>query len=100
MHAHMDALVDLDFIFETMLETPGMHAYSEHGISSPEDMERAAIRFRYMKSDKRNYFLVLKLHESSLIRKNSSRNFDMELGLCAKHSYPSFKDSGVFPKRW
>lgn len=60
LHAHMDALVDLDFIFQTMLGTPGMHAYCEHGIASPAELEGASIRFRYLKSEKGKYVLVLK----------------------------------------
>jgi adenosine deaminase CECR1 len=35
----MDAIVDFDFLFDTLLTTPGMHIHSMHAISTPEELE-------------------------------------------------------------
>lgn len=55
LHAHMDALVDLDFIFGALLETPGMHIYCERSLSTAAALETAPVRFKYMKSENGRY---------------------------------------------
>ena len=51
LHEHTDALVDLDFIFGALLETPGMHVYCECSLSNANALESAPIRFKYLKSE-------------------------------------------------
>ena len=51
LHAHLDAMVDLNFIFEQLLGTAGMHVYCEHSLSDLDNSELAPIRFKYLKSD-------------------------------------------------
>lgn len=47
LHAHMDAMVDFDFLLEELLKTPGMHMSSDQCITTQEAKENAAIQFRY-----------------------------------------------------
>ena len=51
LHAHMDAMVDFDFLFDTLLQTPGMHIHCMHPISSPEEFEVAPVKFRFLKKE-------------------------------------------------
>lgn len=50
LHAHMDAMVDFDFLFETLLATPGMHIHCMHAISTSQQLEVAPIKFRFYKT--------------------------------------------------
>lgn len=50
LHAHMDAMVDFDFLFSVLLETPGMHILSDLPLSSPDALEAAAVKFRFFKA--------------------------------------------------
>ena len=54
LHAHMDAMVDFDFLFSTLLATPGMHIHCHHGLSTEQELEVAAVKFRYFKSERGN----------------------------------------------
>ncbi|KAH8599324.1 adenosine deaminase family protein-like protein [Bisporella sp. PMI_857] len=51
LHAHFDALVDQEFLFETLLSTPGMHIYCSTPISTPHELEIAPVKFRYMNNE-------------------------------------------------
>lgn len=51
LHAHMDAMVDLDFILAQALDTPGMHIYCGQLLSSDEHRKLAPIQFKWLKSD-------------------------------------------------
>lgn len=55
LHTHMDALVDLEWIFNALLETPGMHIYCEQSLHNPESQEFAPIRFKYLKQEHGKY---------------------------------------------
>ncbi|KAJ3558863.1 hypothetical protein NPX13_g9630 [Xylaria arbuscula] len=50
LHAHMDAMVDFDFLFAVLLDTPGMHILSDLPLSDPAGLENAAVRFRFLKT--------------------------------------------------
>lgn len=50
LHAHMDAMVDFDFLFAVLLETPGMHVFSDRPLNGPTALEEAAVRFRFLKT--------------------------------------------------
>lgn len=54
LHAHMDAMVDLDFLFDVLLKTPGIHIHCHHSLSTAQELEVAAVKFRYFKSEKCN----------------------------------------------
>lgn len=47
LHAHMDAMVEFDFILDELLETPGMHMASDRPLDSPEALEDGVPSFRY-----------------------------------------------------
>lgn len=51
LHAHMDAMVDFDFLFEVLLKTPGMHMYCASALSTPEALEVKPFKFRFFKSE-------------------------------------------------
>src|SRR5277367_3933587 len=39
LHAHMDGMVDFDFLFQRLLCTPGMHIQCAHDLSTPQKLE-------------------------------------------------------------
>ncbi|PON22481.1 adenosine deaminase [Trichoderma gamsii] len=47
LHAHMDAMVDFDFILDQLLKTPGMHMSSDVSLKTHEARENAIFRFRF-----------------------------------------------------
>lgn len=47
LHAHLDALVDFDFILDALMKMPGMHMSSEEPLSNPDAKESAGLQFRY-----------------------------------------------------
>ena len=49
LHAHLDAMVDLDFLFEALMSTPGMHMQSTVALSDPASLETSQIKFRFLK---------------------------------------------------
>lgn len=57
LHAHMDAMVDLDFLFSVLLKTPGIHIHCHHGLSIAQELEVASVKFRYFKSEKGEEFV-------------------------------------------
>jgi adenosine deaminase CECR1 len=53
LHTHMDALVDLDWLINALLTTPGMHVHCEQSLHNPKTQEFAPIQFKWLKSDYR-----------------------------------------------
>jgi adenosine deaminase CECR1 len=51
LHAHMDAMVDFDYLFSVLLSTPGMHIHCSHDLSTPRNLEAGSIKFQYLKSE-------------------------------------------------
>lgn len=50
LHAHLDAIVDLDFVFETLLTEPGMHMCAPDGrLGSRAARADAVVNFRFFK---------------------------------------------------
>ncbi|KAH0533199.1 hypothetical protein TsFJ059_001794 [Trichoderma semiorbis] len=47
LHAHMDAMVDFDFILGELLKTPGMHMSSDVPLTTDESRENSVVRFRF-----------------------------------------------------
>lgn len=47
LHAHMDAMVDFDFILDQLLKTPGMHMSSDVSLKTHQARENAIFRFRF-----------------------------------------------------
>lgn len=47
LHAHMDAMVDFDFLLDELMRMPGMHMSSEQSLKSQEARENAGLNFRY-----------------------------------------------------
>ena len=52
LHAHMDAMVDLDYLFDVLLSTPGIHIYCNKSLSNIPALEAAAVKFRFLKAEK------------------------------------------------
>ncbi|KAF8460940.1 hypothetical protein BDZ91DRAFT_851338 [Kalaharituber pfeilii] len=49
LHAHFEAMVDVDWLLQLAMETPGIHILSESGpIKTEEDLASAIIRFIYI----------------------------------------------------
>ncbi|CAD6440247.1 17307a11-68e5-4291-a9b3-7c6968a900b1 [Sclerotinia trifoliorum] len=49
LHAHMDAMVDYDFLFEELLKTEGMCIFCDRALDSPESREAGPVKFRWRK---------------------------------------------------
>ncbi|KAH7193565.1 uncharacterized protein B0J16DRAFT_81927 [Fusarium flagelliforme] len=49
LHAHMDAMVNFDFLFDQLLSLPGMHISSDQPLNTDESREEATPSFRYRK---------------------------------------------------
>ena len=47
LHAHMDAMVDFDFLLDELLKQPGMHMSAEQPLSNKDALENAGVSFRY-----------------------------------------------------
>lgn len=51
LHAHMDAMVDFDFLLNLLLHTPGIHIHCDRSLDTSEALETAPFKFRYRKTD-------------------------------------------------
>lgn len=51
LHAHMDAMVDFDFLLSTMMDTPGMHIMADMPLTSPQALTTCPVAFRFRKND-------------------------------------------------
>lgn len=49
LHAHMDAMVDFDYLFGVLLETEGMHIFSKGHLGSEVAREGSPFQFRFQK---------------------------------------------------
>ncbi|EMR65703.1 putative adenosine deaminase family protein [Eutypa lata UCREL1] len=49
LHGHMDAMVDFDYLFGVLMDTPGMHILSDRPLDSPGAQEIAKVQFRFLK---------------------------------------------------
>lgn len=52
LHAHMDAMVDFDYLFNVLLEEPGMHIHCVTPLDTEVAREGAAVKFRFYKAEK------------------------------------------------
>ncbi|KAI1001228.1 hypothetical protein K3495_g6970 [Podosphaera aphanis] len=50
LHAHMDAMVDADFVINLLLKTPGMHIYCDTPLTNQIEREKALVKFRFLKT--------------------------------------------------
>jgi adenosine deaminase CECR1 len=50
LHAHMDAMVDFDFLFGVLFDTPGMHILADRALDNPAALENAMLKFRFFKA--------------------------------------------------
>jgi hypothetical protein len=49
LHAHMDAMVDFDYLFNVLLETKGMHIFSTGHFGTEKAREGGPFQFRFQK---------------------------------------------------
>lgn len=47
LHAHLDAMVEFDFVLDELLKMPNMHMSSDRPLDSPEALEQGTPSFRY-----------------------------------------------------
>ena len=47
LHAHLDAMVDFDFIVKELIKLPGMHISSDRPLTNKSALEDSALQFRY-----------------------------------------------------
>ncbi|RPA94313.1 Metallo-dependent hydrolase [Choiromyces venosus 120613-1] len=47
LHAHLEAMVDMDWLFDVALNTPGIHIYSDIPLTTSKALEKANIQFTY-----------------------------------------------------
>ena len=52
LHAHMDAMVDFDYLFDVLLKTEGIHIQCVEALSTPTALEGAPFKFKFFKSEK------------------------------------------------
>ncbi|ODA80270.1 hypothetical protein RJ55_03228 [Drechmeria coniospora] len=52
LHAHMDAMVDFDFLLDELMKLPGMHMASDRPLDTDEARESAAFSFRYREKER------------------------------------------------
>lgn len=50
LHAHFDAMVDIDWLMEELFATPGMHMSSSEPLTSESARERSTVQFTYARS--------------------------------------------------
>ena len=48
LHAHMEAMFDIDFLVDQALSTPGMHIHAPHPVLSRRDFEEAPVECLYV----------------------------------------------------
>lgn len=51
LHAHLDAMVDFDFLIRELLRTPGMHMSSDRSLAASEARVDAEVQFRFRKQE-------------------------------------------------
>jgi adenosine deaminase CECR1 len=51
LHAHMDAMVDFDYLFDVLLSTPGMHILADRPLADKASLEEAVLKFRFLKNE-------------------------------------------------
>jgi adenosine deaminase CECR1 len=52
LHAHMDAMVDFDYLFNVLLATKGMHIHCTYPLSTPTALESAPVNFKFFNKEK------------------------------------------------
>lgn len=53
LHAHLDAMVDFDFLLDVLMSTPGVHIMTDRPLTSEEALSTAKILFRYRASEQK-----------------------------------------------
>ncbi|KAJ1326647.1 adenosine deaminase CECR1 [Microdochium nivale] len=49
LHSHLDAMVDFNFLFDVLFDTPGIHMMADRALVSADDLREAKLLFRYFK---------------------------------------------------
>ncbi|KAI2776854.1 Metallo-dependent hydrolase [Daldinia loculata] len=49
LHAHLDAMVDFEYLFEVLFATPGIHLSADQPLTSDKEREAAKLSFRFFK---------------------------------------------------
>lgn len=61
LHAHMDAMVDFDYLYDVLLKTPGMHIQSPKPLATAAALESSFFQFRFFKTEKGKSSKILRL---------------------------------------
>lgn len=51
LHAHLDAMVDFDYLFGVLLDSPGMHFAADEPLSNETALANAGVHFRFRKAE-------------------------------------------------
>lgn len=54
LHAHLDAMFDVDFLIDQAFSTPGIHMSAPHPLLTPKDYEIAPVVFQFSSQDAPN----------------------------------------------
>jgi hypothetical protein len=99
LHAHMDAMVDLDFLFSTLLATPGIHIHCHHGLSTEQEFKVAAVKFRYIKSEKSEGPASTSPLASHILMSSRKQHVNMEQRPPHRHSCSPYKGGRFISQR-
>lgn len=55
LHAHMDAMVDYEYLYDVLLKTPGMHIQAAKPLSDEKAREGSGIKFQFCKMERGLY---------------------------------------------
>jgi adenosine deaminase CECR1 len=90
LHAHMDAMVDFDFLFKVLLSTEGVHLFCHRSLTTAKDLEVAAVKFRYLKSEKGKESIYC-LPAIPMLTNTSEQHINMGPESCLRHTSPPHK---------
>lgn len=76
LHAHMDAMVEFDYLYGVLLETKGMHIFCETALDTDVARSGAPIKFRFQVKDKGMFSSWSSF--SSMSNRNSGWSINLE----------------------
>lgn len=76
LHAHMDAMVEFDYLYGVLLDTPGMHIFCKTALDTDIAREGADFKFRFQVKDRGMYIPWSSF--SSVSNQNSGWSINLE----------------------
>lgn len=81
LHAHMDAMVEFDYLYGVLLDTPGMHIFCETALDTDIAREGAPVKFRFQVKDRGMYNSEISF--LSMSNQNSGWSINLEPRICS-----------------